>query len=296
VNPTGKAGDQIPTIGSILRKCEEYFRSKGCETPRLDAELLLAHVLGWPRIRLYVEWDRELSEEELSKLRGLAGRRARGEPVAYLTGVREFWSMPFVVDRRVLIPRPETEHVVEAVIEIVAENGLAQPRIADIGTGCGNIACALAKSLPTAKIIATDISREALEVAEENARRLDLSERIEFVQGDLVDPLRGRGVFDVIASNPPYVAAGQWQTLPVSVRAFEPRVALFDDSPDGLGTVKRLITESLAVLKRPGYLVLELGAGQSGRALQQAQEAGYAGVKVKKDLAGVERVLVAELR
>ena len=290
-----ESGGEAWTVGRILKWCEEFFRTKGSATARLDAEILLAHVLGCSRVRLYVDWRKVVNPAERAALRSLVARRGEGEPVAYLVGKREFWSLEFKVDRRVLIPRPETEHVVEAVLEMVDRFHFSSPRVADIGTGCGNIACALAKSLPTAKICASDISQDALEVAEENARSLGLSERIEFLAGDLTEPLRERGGFDVVAANPPYVAPEEWREVPVDVRCYEPRAALCDQEPDGLGMVRRLLKESPAVLNRPGVLVCEIGHRQAESAERAAVEIGYREVSFRKDYSGKRRVLVAVL-
>ena len=293
--PSGGERAQTWTVGRILTWCEGYFRQKGSETARLDAELLLARVMQCTRIHLYVDWKKVLEPEELAALRGLVARRARHEPVAYILGEREFWSMTFAVTPDVLIPRPETEHAVEAVLDGVAERALTQPRIADIGTGSGNIACALAKSLPTATICATDVSQAAVTVAEENARSLGFQDRIEFFVGDLLEPLRERGEFDVVVSNPPYVAPEEWRELPEDVRAYEPETALRDPEPWGLGTVGRLLRDGPAVLKRRGIVVCEVGARQADRAEGLAREAGYGEVRLRKDLAGRRRILVAAL-
>lgn len=287
--------EQEWTVGRILRWCEDYFRGKGASVPRLDAELLLARVLGCTRLRLYVDWHKMLEKPELAELRALVARRAAGEPTAYILGEREFWSMRFKVTPAALIPRPETEHAVEAVLDLTARLGLRSPRIADIGTGSGNIACALAKSLPTSTIWATDVSQAALAVAEENARSLGFAERIRFVCGDMLAPLAGGGPFDVLVSNPPYVTPEEWNELPEDVKNHEPEIALRGAGPEGLGAVERLLVEGLQVLARPGAVVSEIGHRQADGARALAAHAGYREVSVKKDLAGVPRVVVAVL-
>lgn len=289
---SGKGPSDVWTVGRIIRWCEEYFRGKGSASPRLDAELLAAHALGTTRVRLYVDWGKMLDASELAALRELVRRRAAAEPVAYILGVREFWSMTFRVNRDVLVPRPETEHTVEAVLNLVVEDGMASPRIADIGTGSGNIACALAKSLPMATILATDVSRAALAIAEENARRLGFADRIVFREGDMIDAARGCGPFDAVVSNPPYVADDQMAALSEEVRGWEPREALRGDGPDGLGHVRRLLRDAPAVLARPGAVVCEIGASQGAAALRIAEEAGFTGVAVRNDLSGRARVLI----
>ncbi|HAK95636.1 MAG TPA: peptide chain release factor N(5)-glutamine methyltransferase [Planctomycetes bacterium] len=285
--------EQPWTVGRILRWCEDYFRGKGTAAPRLDAELLLARVLGCTRLRLYVDWHKMLEKPELAALRALVARRAAGEPAAYILGEREFWSMRFKVTPDVLVPRPETEHAVEAALEQTARLGLRSPRIADIGTGSGNIACALAKSLPTSTIWAVDVSQAALAVAEENARSLGFAERIRFVRGDMLAPLAGGGPFDVLVSNPPYVTPEEWNELPEEVKKYEPEIALRGAGPEGLGAVERLLVEGLQVLARPGAVVCEIGHRQSDGACALAARAGYRDVTVKRDLAGVPRVVVA---
>ncbi len=285
--------EQEWTVGRILRWCEDYFRGKGASVPRLDAELLLARVLGCTRLRLYVDWKKMLEKPELAALRALVARRAAHEPTAYILGEREFWSLRFKVTPAVLVPRQETEHVVEAVLEQVARLGLGSPRIADIGTGSGNIACALAKSLPTSTIWAGDVSQAALAVAEENARSLGFVERIRFVCGDMLAPLADGGPFDVLVSNPPYVTPEEWDSLPEEVKKYEPEIALRGAGPDGLGAVERLLVEGLQVLARPGVVVSEIGWRQSDGARALAARAGYRDATVKKDLAGRPRVVVA---
>jgi release factor glutamine methyltransferase len=285
--------EQPWTVGRVIRWCEDYFRGKGAGAPRLDAELLLARVLSCTRLRLYVDWNKLLEKEELAALRGLVARRGAGEPTAYILGEREFWSLRFKVTPDVLVPRPETEHAVEAVLEVAARLGLRSPRIADIGTGSGIIACALAKSLPTSTIWASDVSQAALAVAEENARALGLAERIRFVRGDMLAPLAEAGPFDVLVSNPPYVGPDAWDELPEEVKRYEPEIALRGAGPDGLEAVERLLVEGLRVLARPGAVVCEIGRGQSDRACALAARARYREVAVKKDLAGVPRVVVA---
>jgi release factor glutamine methyltransferase len=283
------------TVGRIVRWCEDYFRTKGTGAPRLEAELLAARVLCCTRIRLYVDWNKMLEKPELAALRELVARRAKQEPVAYILGEREFWSLTFKVRPGVLIPRQETEHVVEAALDAVARLGLAAPVIADIGTGSGNIACALAKSLPTSTIWASDVSQAALAVAEENARTLGFTERIRFVQGDMCAPLAGAGPFSVLASNPPYVTPEEWNALPEEIRKYEPEIALRDAGPGGLGAVERLLLEGREALARPGVVVCEIGYRQADGACALAARAGYRDVAVRKDLAGRPRVVVANL-
>lgn len=282
------------TVGSMIRWCEEYFRSKGIQTGRLDAELLLAHVLGCSRVRLYIDWNKVLEKPELALVRESVLRRRSHEPVAYIIGEKEFWSLKFRVDRRVLVPRPETELLVEEALKIINERGLAAPSVAEIGTGSGNIACALANSISEVTIIATDSSPDVLQLAQENAARLGLSEKITFLQGDLAAPLHPCGAFDMLVSNPPYVSAAQWEELAPEVRRYEPRGALLAGGAEGEAVIARLVKEGVGVLKPEGVLLCEIGAAQGEAAAALARGAGFRKSEVKNDYAGLPRVLVAE--
>jgi release factor glutamine methyltransferase len=280
-------GDEIWTILKVLQWTQNRFRERGLASPRLDAEVLLAHVLGKERIALYTHHDQPLKKEELAAYRELIRRRLGGEPVAYLVGRREFWSLAFSVDERVLVPRPETELLVETVLALVA--GRPSPRIADIGTGSGAIAIAVAHERPDAQVVAVDRSAGALEVARGNAEALDVD--IELVEGDLLAPLAGREPFRVIASNPPYIPDGDFAGLPPEVKR-EPREALLAGA-DGLAVLRRLATGAPACLEPGGALAVEVGRGQAGAVAELFAGAGLEGVEVKRDLAGIERVVVA---
>ena len=207
------AGGQVWTIGAILKWSEQYFGSHGAETPRLDAEVLLSYLLGQKRIFLYVHFDQPLTAEELARYREMVKRRAAGEPVAYICGEKEFMGLTFKVTPAVLVPQPDTETLVEAVIERL--KGKEGARIADVCTGSGAIALALAHYLPETSVAATDISADAVSIAKENAESLGLSERVEFREGDLLAPLSGEP-FDAIVSNPPYIPSAEIAGLPES--------------------------------------------------------------------------------
>jgi release factor glutamine methyltransferase len=270
----------------LVRWTTDYFQRKGLETPRLDAEVLLAHVLGVSRIDLYLQFERAVGEPERKRYREFVRRRALERvPVAYLTGQREFWSKPLRVDPGALVPRPETEGVVEAVVE------LRPARIVDVGTGCGAIACAVALHLPEVEVLAVDRSRAAVRVARENVERLNLAGRVRLVVGDLLSALDTR--VDVIAANLPYVTTAGLKALPPEV-AHEPRIAL-DGGQDGLELLRRLIGESPRFLRRPGAIVLEVGERQAGPVEALVRAEGFDPVQVRKDLAGLERVIVARL-
>ena len=281
------ADGQVWTIGSILKWSEQYFGSHGAETPRLDAEVLLSYLLGQKRIFLYVHFDQPLTAEELARYREMVKRRAAGEPVAYICGEKEFMGLTFKVTPAVLVPQPDTETLVEAVIERL--KGKEGARIADVCTGSGAIALALAHYLPETSVAATDISADAVSIAKENAENLGLSERVEFREGDLLAPLSGEP-FDAIVSNPPYIPSVEIAGLPREVRA-EPIIAL-DGGADGLDFYRRLVHESAALLKDGGFLAVECGDTQAGAIAEMAVTGGFGRTEIVHDLADKERVVV----
>ncbi len=267
----------------LVRWTTDYFRGCGIATPRLDAELLLAHVLGARRIDLYLGFERAVEAADRARYRELLRRRGVDRlPVAYLTGEREFWSLLLRVGPEVLVPRPETETLVETVRE------LRPSRVVDVGTGCGAIACAVAAELPEAFVLAIDLAPAALRVARANAERLGLGPRVRVVAGDLLGPVAGR--WDVIAANLPYVPTARLAALPPEVR-HEPRMAL-DGGPEGLDLLRRLVADAPRALARPGALVLEVGEGQASEVEGLVRGAGAAGTEIRKDLAGIERVVI----
>jgi release factor glutamine methyltransferase len=275
------------TIGALLREGARRLAATS-PTPRLDAELLLAHLLGWGRARLLAEADAPVAEAVAAEYARLLERRAELVPVAYLTGHKEFYGLEFAVDARVLVPRPETELLVEQAIAWAAKH----PRplaVADIGTGSGAIAVALAKHLPAATVYAVDLSPAALEVARANATRHGVA--VQFFQGDLLASLP-RGQIDILISNPPYTLL---DAIDPGVRRHEPQLAL-DGGPDGLDVYRRLLRDAPAYLKSPGMLLLELGAGQDTAVGALARDAfPLARLHVHHDLAGIARVLAVEL-
>ncbi len=281
------ADGQVWTIGSILKWSEQYFGSHGAETPRLDAEVLLSYLLGQQRIFLYVHFDQPLTAEELARYREMVKRRAAGEPVAYICGEKEFMGLAFKVTPAVLVPQPDTETLVGAAIERLKGKGAL--RIADVCTGSGAIALALAHYLPESSIIATEISTEALLIAKGNAESLGLSERVVFCEGDLLAPLSGE-TFDAIVSNPPYIPSVEIAGLPREVRA-EPIIAL-DGGADGLDFYRCLVHESAALLKDGGFLAVECGDTQAGAIAEMAVRGGFGRTEIVHDLADKERVVV----
>jgi release factor glutamine methyltransferase len=301
------------TVLEVIRWTVARFTERDLATPRLDAELLVAHALGLPRVQLYVQFDRPLLPDELAAIRALIKRRQAGESVAYLVGKKEFWGLDFAVDARVLVPRPDTETLIEEARErlagrldpaeqIAREGGqggeepvaapadavlVEAPRIADIGTGSGAIALTLAKLFPAAAVFAVDISPGALEVARGNAERLSLAAT--FVEGDLGAPLAEHAPFSLIVANLPYIPSGDLAALPAEVRV-EPALAL-DGGPDGLVLVRRLVAEAPALLGPAGVLVLEIGAGQAPATAELLRAAGFTDVQTRRDLGGVERIV-----
>lgn len=280
------------TIGSILTWTKQYFSDKSVASPRLDAEVLLSHILGKDRMYLYVNFDQPLEPPELAAFREAVKKRAQRVPVAYITGRREFFGLSFAVTPAVLIPRPDTEVLVEAALGRL--RGRTSPLVLDIGTGSGAIIISLLHKLPEAKGTAVDISNEALTVARENASRLGVGDRLELMRGDLFAPAGGR-VFDAIVSNPPYIADADLAHLEPELRC-EPRAALAGGA-DGLDFYRRLVGGAAVLLAPGGFLAVEVGAGQAPRVAALATEAsGLATAEIVKDYAGIERVVVLERR
>jgi release factor glutamine methyltransferase len=271
---------EIWTPLKVLSWTAAKFGERGIGSARLDAELLLAHVLRTTRVGLYTGFDKPLEEAELAAFRELIRRRLAGEPIAYLVGAQEFWSLSLRVDPRVLVPRRDTE----ALVEVALRRAPAAARIADIGTGSGAVALALAKERPGAEIVATDASEDALAVARANAEALGLPVRL--LAGDLLAPLAGP--FDLIVSNPPYVPTGDLAGLPPEVRR-EPRSAL-DGGRDGLDVLRRLLAGAPPLLAPGGVLAVEHGFDQGETVRALFAGAGFEAVETARDLAGHERV------
>ncbi len=268
-------------------------------SPRMNAELLLMFTLGCDRAHLYAHTERELTSGEQARYEQALAQRAQGVPAQYITGHQEFWGMDFIVTPAVLIPRPETEHVVETVLRLIREPGedarpplkaSSFPRIVDIGTGSGCIALALAKELPRAEIHATDISAAALEIARANAARHQLENRTHFHKTDLLQGLDSNA-FDFVVSNPPYVGESEEDQVQLEVRKFEPRDAVFA-GPTGLEVIERLIPQTHAALKPGGWLVMEI-SGTIANGVKRLLE-GWNQVQITNDLQGIPRVASAQ--
>ncbi len=302
------------TILKILRWSTDYFQDKGVSEPRASAEVLLAHVLGLSRLDLYLHYDQPLTPEELARYKALLVRRRQGEPVAYLTGHREFWSLDFLVTPATLIPRPETEVLVGAALEAAQEfinagAGLkpvpaassgdlstgrahtASPCGLEVGVGSGAIVVALARELPAWSWLALDLSRAALAVAVTNARRLGVAGRIQFLQANLLGSFRAWPRFGLLVANLPYVPRHEWEALPRDIKDFEPAPALLGGE-DGLALIRPLARQAQAYLQEGGSLLLEVGAGQAQEVLGMLEATGaYDQLEVLADYQGVPRVV-----
>ena len=285
------------TVRRILEWTTGYFTRRGIDAPRLSAELLLAHVLGVPRIRLYTDYDRPLSDQQLAAMRALVQRAAEEEPIAYLTGRAFFFNLEFEVNRDVLIPRPDTETLVENVLQLVRNGvGFGAPRVLDLCTGSGCVAAAVAHHCRAAAVVAVDISPAALAVARRNVERLGLSERVVVEEGDLFEPLArmvDREPFHLVVANPPYIATGKVAGLDRSVKDYEPLLAL-DGGPDGLDPHRRILSGAPKHLTPGGRVFLEIAFDQGELALQAAAgHPAFEDARVLKDHAGHDRVLTA---
>jgi len=281
------------TVGRLLQWTTDYLKGRGADSPRLDAEVLLAQSLGCERIGLYTAFEESPDEETRAKFRELVRRRAEGVPVAYLVGRREFYSLSFRVTPDVLIPRPETEHLVVALLDAAKQCAWSEPAICDVGTGSGIIAVSAAKHLSGARVTAVDRSAAALAVARQNAEAHGVADRIEFVQSDLLSELPRSRQFDCVASNPPYVSAAEMEQLPREVRDHEPREALLA-GPRGTEVIQRLLGQAAAHLKPGGHLLIEISPMIHEAVLEMlAASAEFTDVATIKDLARLARVVRA---
>lgn len=292
---TGGRHQLVPmTLLEILSGSKDYLTRSGLQSARLEAEVLLAHVLGLTRLDLYLQFDRPLTEPELTDLRSLLRRRAGGMPVAYLTGEREFFGLRFSVREGVLIPRPESELVVELALARQAA-GTRTIVGADLGTGSGCLGIAIAVRAPSARMDAVDISPTAVEVASTNAAQLGVSDRVTVIQGSWGGPLEGRGPYNLLVSNPPYVTSGELMAAERGVRDFEPKLAL-DAGWDGLVPYRELLADLPKLAAPDATVLLEVDPRRSGAVAQLASESWpSAALKSHRDLSGRERVLEVTL-
>ncbi|SDZ98311.1 [protein release factor]-glutamine N5-methyltransferase [Desulfuromusa kysingii] len=282
--PVEQENNDLWTLLRLLRWVTTYFTEKGIDSPRLDAELLLAHTLQLDRVGLYLNYDRPLLAAELDKIRPLVKRRGQREPLQYLLGTTEFWSLEFVVTPAVLIPRADTEILVEEALNHTGPEG----QLLDVGTGSGAIVISLASERPTWQMTGLDISSPALAVAQKNVARHQLEKRIELLQGDLAElPQRQ---YDLIVSNPPYISRQEWDELMPEVRCFEPQLALLADN-DGLECYQQLVTQAQTRLNAHGWLLVEIGYQQAEAVKSLFLAAGFKDVFVRKDYSGQPRVV-----
>ncbi len=280
------------TVKRLLEWTTDFLKKKGVDSARLEAEILLAAALNIQRIQLYTDFDKEPSEEKRTVFRDFVKRRGTGEPVAYLVGFKEFYSLPFKVDRRVLIPRPETEQLVLETLDYLKTLPPgSQPMVCDVGTGSGIIGVTVAKHWPktlgSPQVVAVDMSSDALDVAAENAKKLGAA--VQFRQSDLLAAVDGP--FDVIVSNPPYISASEFETLPNDVKNFEPKLALLA-GPNGTEIVQRLIAEATPKLKKGGRMLLEISPMIADRVAAMFNT-DWTDVAVLIDLAGLKRIVAA---
>ncbi|MFA5182663.1 MAG: peptide chain release factor N(5)-glutamine methyltransferase [Syntrophales bacterium] len=279
------------TIQKCLEEAVNVLRKAGIVSPRLDAEVLLCHMLHVDRAQLLMRSHFLLTDQQSQCFRQWVARRELKEPVAYIVGEKEFWSLSFYVNRHVLIPRPETEILVEEVLRILPGIDRCPARVLEIGVGSGAISVALAVSQEDVQMVATDISAEAIAVARRNAAKAGVAERIEFRVGSLFADLSG--VYDVIVSNPPYISAEEFLSLPDDIRKYEPSLALLGGA-EGISLHREIINRGLKHLAAGGYLVMEIGATQGQRLAELLGEAGsYANISCRQDYAGFDRVIMA---
>jgi release factor glutamine methyltransferase len=281
----------MPTIAEALQHASRQLREAEVPNDLLDAQTLLAHALGQDRTYLIIHFNQALSEELRAQYQALIARRAAGEPLQYIAGHQEFYGLEFEVTPAVLIPRPETELIVEETLRLAAN--LAAPVIIDVGTGSGCIAITLARELETARVLATDISAAALQVARRNAEKHGLLDRVELIEGDLLSGVAIQA--DVIVSNPPYIAEHELPTLQREVREWEPRVALTDFA-DGFEFYRRLLGAAPAYLKPNSHLILEMGYQQAETIKAIVEREVWHEPRVLRDLQGIERTLIVTAR
>jgi release factor glutamine methyltransferase len=278
-----------PTVLEIIKKTTEFLQGRGVESPRLNAEHLIGHGLGLKRMQLYLQFERPLSEAELATIRPLVRRRGQREPLQYVVGEVDFFGVKLKVDRRALIPRPETERLVELA---VARHAVPPERVLDLGTGSGAIALALARAWPAAKVTAVDLSPGALALARENAEATGTAAQVTFLESDWFARLPASEPFDLIVANPPYLSAQETAEAAPEVREFEPMLAL-TSGVDGRGALRTILQEAARFLAPGGQLALETGPGQHEELVRLAGEQGWVAVESVPDLAGRDRFIFA---
>jgi release factor glutamine methyltransferase len=279
------------TVLEIIKRTTDFLAGKGIESPRLNAEHLIGHALGLPRMQLYLQFERPLAADELEKIRPLVRRRGQREPLQYVIGEADFYGLNLKADRRALIPRSETELLVELLSERLATTPPAA--ILDLGTGSGAIALALAKQFPEARTIGADKSAEALELARENGVRTALSDRVEWRESDWFGAIPAEAMFDLIVANPPYLSAEEVAEASPEIRSYEPIAALVGGGPDGLADLLAIVAGAAAHLRRGGMLAVETGIAQHERLIAHATDCGFARAESLQDLTGRDRFVIA---
>ena len=282
------------TVLEVIKLSTEYLQKKGVEAPRANAEILLAEILKCKRLELYLSFDKPLAENEVQNYREAIRKRGLRIPLQYIVGNVEFYGLKLIVNENVLIPRPETELLVEKIIN--ESDKCVSLKILDIGVGSGNISLSILKNLPNTNVVAIDISEIALEVAKQNAELNLLQNRIELKHFDIMkDNLNSLGKFDLIVSNPPYVSVNDFEFLEPELKVHEPRIALTDNS-NGISFYKRIIEASDQILNRPGKIYFELGMGQSMEVKNLFDQKEFSNITITKDYAGIDRIISGELK
>jgi len=280
------------TVLEALNGASDYLQNKGIKSVRLNSELLLAHILNCKRLELYLSFERPLQKSEIDIYRELLKRRSSFEPLQYIIGKVEFYGLEFEVNQSVLIPRPETELLVEAIIESVKKD--ERINILDIGSGSGNISIALAKNIPSCKVVGLDISKEAIETSKRNAKLNEVENQLMFMKKNILNGIDiGKNRFDVVVSNPPYVSVENFANLDPELRLYEPKIALTDES-DGLSFYRKISSLSRSLLKNNGKIFFEIGAGQSEAVKKILMDDDYKNIVIKKDFSDIERIIFGE--
>jgi len=283
------------TVEKILKWTTNFFAEKELDSPKLDAELLLAHVLGIDRIKLYMQWDRPLEVEELASYRALIKRRVQDEPLAYITGSKAFWNLDFKSDKRALIPRSDTETLIETALELIPDpkkvEGAPQVRIVDVGAGTGCIGITIAHERPNTHVTLVDIDPDALQLAQENVELHKMQDRVTCLQSDLLES--APGPWDLIVSNPPYVALTEKGLMGRDVLAHEPPLALFAGE-DGLDVIRRLLEQAFVSIAPEGHVLCEVGFAQGPAVKELMESLGFENVQIRKDYGSNDRVVVGQ--
>ena len=294
------AEGNIWTVIKALTWAETYLKRFKIPEAKIDAEYLLSHILKCKRQELYLNPDTQLTNQEINTFKGFIQKRSKREPLQYIIGEEEFRGLVFKVTRDVLIPRPETELLVEEAVSLISNlqtPAPKQPTIIDLCTGSGCIAVSIAKEIEECRVYATDISEKALAIAKENAKRHSVENRISFLQGSFLEPLKGKGLegkIDIMLSNPPYVSKKDMKKLQPEIKEYEPPLALYGGE-DGLDSYRTIIPEALTYLKNGGYLILEIGYGQAEGVKELfGKNLAYGEIEIIKDLSGIERVVKAK--